>query len=86
MSTSTGALFDGSLQEARWRLAEAQQQFKEDNPTIRLGPVGAGQPVAQMRRRLVRRLAVEGHHGGWHTRNPDDMSTPTLFVDLCHLY
>ena len=47
--------------------------------------VGAGEPIAQVGRRLVRRFAVEGHHRGGHARYPDDTSAPTLFGHPYHL-
>jgi hypothetical protein len=46
---------------------------------IRLMPVGAAEPVAEMRGRFVGRLPVEGHHGGRNPWDPDDMRSPALF-------
>ena len=51
---------------------------------IRLMLVCAMQPVAQVRRRFVRRFAIEGHHRGGHARNPDDVGAPAFFGDPCH--
>jgi hypothetical protein len=47
--------------------------------------VGAGEPIAQVGRRLVRRFAVEGHHRGGDAWYPDDTGAPTLFCDPYHL-
>jgi hypothetical protein len=47
--------------------------------------VGAGEPITQVGRRLVRRLSVERHHRGRHAGYPDDTGTPTFFGHPCHL-
>ena len=46
--------------------------------------VCAVEPGAQVRGRLIGRFAVEGHHRGWHARNPDEMGAPAVFGDPCH--
>jgi hypothetical protein len=52
---------------------------------IRLVLMGAVEPVAEMSCSLVRGLAVEGHHGRWHARNPEDVCPPTLLGHPRHL-
>jgi hypothetical protein len=52
---------------------------------IRLMLVCAVEPVAQMRRRLVRRFSVEGHHSRGNAWNPDDMRSPAFFGHPRHL-
>ena len=47
--------------------------------------VSAGEPVAQVGRRLVRRLPVEGHHRGGNAGYPDDTGAPTFFGHPYHL-
>ena len=47
--------------------------------------VGAGEPIAQVGRRLVGRLAVEGHHRGGDAGDPHNPGAPTFFGDPCHL-
>jgi hypothetical protein len=46
---------------------------------IRLMPVGAAEPVAEVSGRFVRRLTVEWHHRGRNPWDPDDMRSPALF-------
>jgi hypothetical protein len=41
--------------------------------------VGAVEPVAQVRCRLIRCFAIEGHQGRWNARNPYDVRSPALF-------
>ena len=42
------------------------------------------EPVAQVRRGLIGRLAIEGHHRRRYVRNPDDMGAPAFFGDPRH--
>src|SRR5215208_3311110 len=42
------------------------------------------EPVAQVRRRLIRRFAVEGHHRCRDARYPNDMGAPAFFGDPRH--
>ena len=42
------------------------------------------EPVAQVRRRLIGRLTIKGHHRRRHARNPDEMCAPAVFTDPRH--
>ena len=46
--------------------------------------VGAVEPGAQVRGRLIGRFAIEGHHRCRHARYPDDMRAPAFFGDPRH--
>ena len=37
-----------------------------------------GQPLGELTRRLVGRLPVEGHHGGWHPGNAPELRAPAV--------
>ena len=63
-----------------------QKRTREAAPQVLLYrihrvPVGACQPVTEVTRRLVRRLAIEGHERGWHARSPYDVRAPSLLRD-----
>jgi hypothetical protein len=47
--------------------------------------VGAREPIAQVGRRLVRRLAVERHHRGGDAGDSHDPGAPTFFGNPYHL-
>src|ERR1700674_4247185 len=47
--------------------------------------MGAVEPVRQMGGRLVRRLAVEGHHRGRDAGTPLQLRAPALLLDPRHL-
>jgi hypothetical protein len=42
------------------------------------------EPACQVRRRQIRRLAIERHHCGRDAREPDERRAPTLFGYPCH--
>src|SRR5688500_12654004 len=46
--------------------------------------VCAVEPGAEIRRRFIGRLTVEGHHRCRHARYPDDMGAPAVFGDPRH--
>ena len=41
-------------------------------------PMRQAEPVDQLLGRLVRRLAVEGHHGSRHTWSPKELGAPPI--------